>query len=150
MGTSYSSCFHSTTLCTHSLLISHPKASAFNPSRFPNPSFKFHSTNQIPQTHLRIMSQKPSQVLGGKVEVGETQEGVSERPMIDFHGIDEGLVEKMVYDALVWSSLHGLLVGDKSVQVCGCSCSPESLFSFERFGTKNYEKLKVFCLSFSF
>ncbi|XP_009335641.2 glutathione synthetase, chloroplastic [Pyrus x bretschneideri] len=119
MGTSYSSCYHSTTLCTHSLLISHRKASAFNPSRFPNPSFKFHSTDQIPQTHLRIMSEKPSQVLGGKVEVGETQEGVSKRPMIDFHGIDEGLVEKMVYDALVWSSLHGLLVGDKSVQRSG-------------------------------
>ncbi|KAM1490503.1 hypothetical protein FF2_033106 [Malus domestica] len=65
------------------------------------------------------MSQKPSQVLGGKVEVGETQEGVSKGPMIDFHGIDEGLVEKMVYDALVWSSLHGLLVGDKSVQRSG-------------------------------
>ncbi|KAM2625970.1 hypothetical protein TB1_032760 [Malus domestica] len=119
MGTSYSSCYHSTTLSTHSLLLSHAKASAFHPSRFPNPSFKFHSTNQIPQTHLRIMSQKPSQVLGGKVEVGETQEGVSKGPMIDFHGIDEGLVEKMVYDALVWSSLHGLLVGDKSVQRSG-------------------------------
>ncbi|KAM1041971.1 hypothetical protein ACFX2I_031039 [Malus domestica] len=39
--------------------------------------------------------------------------------MIDFHGIDEGLVEKMVYDHLVWSSLHGLVVGDKSVQRSG-------------------------------
>ncbi|XP_068341512.1 glutathione synthetase, chloroplastic-like [Pyrus communis] len=118
MGTSYSSCSHSTTtLSTHSLLLTHPKSSAFKQSRFPNPGFKFHSTHQIPQIHLRIMSQKPSQVLGGKV--GETQEGVSKRPMIDFHGIDEGLVEKMVYDALVWSSLHGLVVGDKSVQRSG-------------------------------
>ncbi|KAM1095571.1 hypothetical protein EV2_010741 [Malus domestica] len=120
MGTSYSSCSHSTTtLSTHSLLLTHPKSSAFKQSGFPNPDSKFHSTHQIPQTHLRIMSQKPSQVLGGKVEVGETQEGISKRPMIDFHGIDEGLVEKMVYDALVWSSLHGLVVGDKSVQRSG-------------------------------
>ncbi|WOL04530.1 glutathione synthetase, chloroplastic [Canna indica] len=29
------------------------------------------------------------------------------------------LVEKMVYDALVWSSLHGLVVGDKRVQNSG-------------------------------
>ncbi|XP_050116343.1 glutathione synthetase, chloroplastic-like [Malus sylvestris] len=120
MGTSYSSCSHSTTtLSTHSLLLTHPKSSAFKQSGFPNPDSKFHSTHQIPQTHLRIMSQKPSQVLGGKVEVGETQEEISKRPMIDFHGIDEGLVEKMVYDALVWSSLHGLVVGDKSVQRSG-------------------------------
>ncbi|CAB4285260.1 unnamed protein product [Prunus armeniaca] len=63
---------------------------------------------------------QPSQVLplqGGKVEVGETQEGNGTRPLLDFHGIDQELVEKIVYDALVWSSLHGLVVGDKSVQV---------------------------------
>lgn len=65
---------------------------------------------------------QPSQVLplqGGKVEVGETQEGSGTRPLLDFHGIDQDLVEKIVYDALVWSSLHGLVVGDKSVQVSG-------------------------------
>lgn len=65
---------------------------------------------------------QPSQVLplqGGKVEVGETQEGNGTRPLLDFRGIDQELVEKIVYDALVWSSLHGLVVGDKSVQVSG-------------------------------
>jgi glutathione synthase len=51
----------------------------------------------------------------------ETQERILQKPLIDFHGIDEELVQKMVYDALVWSSLHGLVVGDKSVQVCGYS-----------------------------
>ncbi|CAN1232845.1 Glutathione synthetase, chloroplastic [Linum perenne] len=35
------------------------------------------------------------------------------------HGIDEDLVKEMVYDALVWSSLHGLVVGDRSVQRSG-------------------------------
>ncbi|CAB4315557.1 unnamed protein product [Prunus armeniaca] len=65
---------------------------------------------------------QPSQVLplqGGQVEVGETQEGNGTRPLLDFHGIDQELVEKIVYDALVWSSLHGLVVGDKSVQRSG-------------------------------
>ncbi|PQP93355.1 glutathione synthetase chloroplastic [Prunus yedoensis var. nudiflora] len=65
---------------------------------------------------------QPSQVLplqGGKVEVGETQEGNGTRPLLDFRGIDQELVEKIEYDALVWSSLHGLVVGDKSVQRSG-------------------------------
>ena len=57
----------------------------------------------------------------GKVREMETQERILQKPLIDFHGIDEELVQKMVYDALVWSSLHGLVVGDKSVQVCGYS-----------------------------
>ncbi|KAK6911498.1 Glutathione synthase [Dillenia turbinata] len=34
-------------------------------------------------------------------------------------GIDPELVQKLVYDALVWSSLHGLLVGDRNVQRSG-------------------------------
>ncbi|CAL8166471.1 unnamed protein product [Prunus armeniaca] len=124
MGASYSLCSHSSTLSTHTLLHSHPKATAFSHIRqsgLPNPSFKLNPTNQIFQTHLRIMAQ-PSQVLplqGGKVEVGETQEGNGTRPLLDFHGIDQELVEKIVYDALVWSSLHGLVVGDKSVQRSG-------------------------------
>ncbi|KAK9940032.1 hypothetical protein M0R45_016709 [Rubus argutus] len=51
----------------------------------------------------------------GKVGVRETQEGSSRRP-INVDGIDQELVEKMVYDALAWSSIHGLVVGDRSVQ----------------------------------
>lgn len=52
---------------------------------------------------------------GIKVGVRETQEGSSTRP-INVDGIDQELVEKMVYDALVWSSINGLVVGDRSVQ----------------------------------
>ncbi|CAM8894958.1 unnamed protein product [Rhodiola kirilowii] len=37
----------------------------------------------------------------------------------DVHGIDEELVSKMVYDALVWCSLHGLVVGDRNVERSG-------------------------------
>lgn len=37
--------------------------------------------------------------------------------MIDPHSIDQDLLQKLVYDALVWSSLHGLVVGDRNIQV---------------------------------
>lgn len=55
----------------------------------------------------------------GKVDQVETQVGSAVRPMYDFHGIDEELLQRMVYDALVWSSLHGLVVGDRTVKVSG-------------------------------
>ncbi|KAK4797122.1 hypothetical protein SAY86_029448 [Trapa natans] len=50
----------------------------------------------------------------------KTQEGQS-NPVLasDVHNIDQGLIEKMLYDALVWSSLHGLVVGDRSSQRSG-------------------------------
>ncbi|GLT67606.1 hypothetical protein SLA2020_399010 [Shorea laevis] len=46
----------------------------------------------------------------------DARKGVAAKPTIDFHGIDEKLIQKMVYGALVWCSLHGLVVGDKTVQ----------------------------------
>lgn len=54
-----------------------------------------------------------------KSEEIETQEENSTKPMSDLHNIDPELIQRMVYDALVWSSIHGLLVGDKSVQKSG-------------------------------
>ncbi|KAA8545067.1 hypothetical protein F0562_019834 [Nyssa sinensis] len=39
--------------------------------------------------------------------------------MSDLHNIDPELLQKLVYDALIWSSLHGLVVGDKNVQRSG-------------------------------
>ena len=45
--------------------------------------------------------------------------GSAVRAMYDFQGIDEELLQRMVYDALVWSSLHGLVVGDRTVKVSG-------------------------------
>ncbi|XP_022951294.1 glutathione synthetase, chloroplastic-like [Cucurbita moschata] len=53
-------------------------------------------------------------------QVGEFETQVkSLKTMVDIHGIDQELLKKMVYDALVWSSLHGLVVGDKSVKRSG-------------------------------
>jgi hypothetical protein len=34
-----------------------------------------------------------------------------------YHTIDQQLLDNVAYDALVWASLHGLLMGDKSYQV---------------------------------
>ncbi|XP_014517344.1 glutathione synthetase, chloroplastic-like [Vigna radiata var. radiata] len=40
-------------------------------------------------------------------------------PLFDYHRLDQQLLRTLAYDALVWSSLHGLLVADKSVQNSG-------------------------------
>ncbi|OIV95121.1 hypothetical protein TanjilG_21511 [Lupinus angustifolius] len=39
--------------------------------------------------------------------------------VLDYHHIDQKLLQNIVYDSLVWSSLHGLVVADKSVQSSG-------------------------------
>ncbi|OWM85393.1 hypothetical protein CDL15_Pgr019017 [Punica granatum] len=50
----------------------------------------------------------------------ETQETeFSLAPLSGVHGIDQELIETMLYDALVWSSLHGLVVGDRNSQRSG-------------------------------
>lgn len=129
MGAAYSSCSsHSLTFPTN-ILYSPPitTSSKSNPRSNSNPFLC--PTSKIFHTHLtkpiKIMAQTslPSSGLAvkcGKVEGVETQEeGSARKPMFDYHGIDQDLLQEMVYDALVWSSLHGLLVGDKSVQVSG-------------------------------
>ncbi|KAG6402182.1 hypothetical protein SASPL_139057 [Salvia splendens] len=40
-------------------------------------------------------------------------------PVFDPHGLDSNLLKKIAYDALVWSSLRGLLVGDRASQESG-------------------------------
>ncbi|RDX82165.1 Glutathione synthetase, chloroplastic, partial [Mucuna pruriens] len=40
-------------------------------------------------------------------------------PLFDYHRIHQKLLKNIVYDALVWSTLNCLLVGDKSVQRSG-------------------------------
>ncbi|XP_028770803.1 glutathione synthetase, chloroplastic-like isoform X1 [Neltuma alba] len=46
-------------------------------------------------------------------------EGTATLPLSDYHAIDQQLLHKIAYDALVWSSLHGLVTGDKSVERSG-------------------------------
>ncbi|KAL8155381.1 hypothetical protein AgCh_000675 [Apium graveolens] len=54
-----------------------------------------------------------------KIENFETHQKILPKIMSDPHSIDQDLLQKLVYDALVWSSLHGLVVGDKNVQRSG-------------------------------
>ncbi|XP_030504352.2 glutathione synthetase, chloroplastic [Cannabis sativa] len=88
-----------------------------------SPAFTLNS--QVFQTHIpkplnnNFHSSQPLTLKSLKVRAMDTQEGVPSMPSFDFHGIDQKLVDRMVYDSLVWSSLHGLVVGDKSVQRSG-------------------------------
>lgn len=47
----------------------------------------------------------------------QTQVEDSVKPTVDPHDIDPKLVQKLAYDALVWCSLRGLLVGDRNSKV---------------------------------
>ena len=64
----------------------------------------------------------------------------SPKPILDFEKFDNGFVQKLVYDALVWSSLHGLVVGDKTYQVSQSSQSSCLLM----LGSTFEAKVKIF------
>ncbi|KAJ6354008.1 hypothetical protein OIU76_002941 [Salix suchowensis] len=83
------------------------------------PTKKFGSFSHLSHISTCLGSKTVPFKCFGKVREMETQEGIFQKTLIDFHGIDEELIQKMVYDALVWCSLHGLVVGDKSVQRSG-------------------------------
>lgn len=64
----------------------------------------------------------------------------------DYHQIDDKVLENIVYEALVFATLNGLLVGDKSVEViplllfyfiftynCMCCYLPHFLNSSKRY-----------------
>ncbi|XP_027352819.1 glutathione synthetase, chloroplastic-like [Abrus precatorius] len=52
--------------------------------------------------------------------IGEEVDDSSISPsLFDYHRIEQKLLDNIVYDALVWSTLNCLLVGDKSVQRSG-------------------------------
>ncbi|CAL5330299.1 unnamed protein product [Camellia sinensis] len=57
-------------------------------------------------------------IQSGRVEEIKTQYHNSTKPISDLHSLDPELIQRLVYDSLVWSSLHGLVVGDKNVQNC--------------------------------
>ncbi|KNA18689.1 hypothetical protein SOVF_068250 [Spinacia oleracea] len=70
------------------------------------------------------MSQSPLQssiipLSSSKIDSFETQQQISGKPIFNPHDINTNLLQKLVYDALVWSSLHGLVVGDRTVQKSG-------------------------------
>ncbi|KAJ7973393.1 Glutathione synthetase [Quillaja saponaria] len=80
----------------------------------------FQKPKKIVPHHSFYSSSLPVQPpRSGTVEEMATQEETNISPTFDYHGIDQGLLQKMAYDALVWSSLHGLVIGDKSVERSG-------------------------------
>ncbi|EFH48533.1 glutathione synthetase [Arabidopsis lyrata subsp. lyrata] len=95
--------YSSSSTCFASLFsICSPSSSSLklNPRRF-----LFHNpTNLRKQAPLRC---------------GRSPEMESKKPIFDVETFDDDFVQKLVYDALVWSSLHGLVVGDKTYQKSG-------------------------------
>ncbi|EOA19388.1 hypothetical protein CARUB_v10000662mg [Capsella rubella] len=73
-----------------------------------NPTRRFLFQN--PKNHLR----KLEPLRSGRSLVME-----SHKTLFDVDKFDDEFVQKLVYDALVWSSLHGLVVGDKAYQKSG-------------------------------
>lgn len=128
MGAAHSSslCLSSptTTKITHCCPFHHIPKPSSNSSSIPIIQFHLQkpTSNFISQHHYSpcspCASSKIVPLRCARVGLMETQEGSGSKPVIDIQGIDEELVEKIIYDALLWSSLHGLVVGDKSVQVC--------------------------------
>ncbi|KAF5463466.1 hypothetical protein F2P56_019377 [Juglans regia] len=129
MGAAYSSCsslslaFPTVTLYSSPITTSSQSYPRSKPKPFSSTIDKIRNTRFLEP--VKIMAQTPFPCSGlavkcGKVEEVENQEeGTTRKPMVDYHGIDQVLLDEMVYDALVWSSLHGLLVGDKSVERSG-------------------------------
>ncbi|KAK4435934.1 Glutathione synthetase, chloroplastic [Sesamum alatum] len=77
------------------------------------------------QTHhakpctVSMAGNAPSSVAPLKCSAGAQEELGTQKSVFDPHGVDPNLVRKMEYDALVWSSLHGLVVGDRASQTSG-------------------------------
>ncbi|XVE86439.1 hypothetical protein DITRI_Ditri18aG0034300 [Diplodiscus trichospermus] len=94
-----------------------PRASSFFNTRGQKPVFPTKKDSFFADLSLKIETLNCARVAGNM----EIDKGIAaeQKPFVDYHGIDEGLIQKMVFDALVWSSLHGLLVGDRNVQRSG-------------------------------
>lgn len=66
-----------------------------------------------PKISIKIMSKS------SLIPMNCTKNEVLGEPiMINPHEIDPNLLNNLIYDALVWSSLHGLVVGHRNFEVC--------------------------------
>lgn len=73
--------------------------------------------NQVKYRNTRLVNSPILSTKCSKFENLETHQIFLPKIMSDPHSIDQDLLQKLVYDALVWSSLHGLVVGDRNIQV---------------------------------
>ncbi|KAL5995822.1 Glutathione synthetase [Asimina triloba] len=94
-----------------------------SPHRRPIPIHHFHHT-----THLRLPTTKSMETSSPSIQplrgVGQTasRDTHVDNPAETFSGarqMSPEMLQELVADALVWSSLHGLVVGDKTVQRSG-------------------------------
>ncbi|XP_022159486.1 glutathione synthetase, chloroplastic [Momordica charantia] len=116
MGSAHSSCSLIPTSPTNQFCFPPPP---INSSNFrPNQNQIRNSINFTSHPFLSSSSSKVLPLRCSKVGEFETQVKFL-KTMADIHGIDQELLQKMVYDALVWSSLNGLVVADRSVKRSG-------------------------------
>ncbi|BAT88045.1 hypothetical protein VIGAN_05148100 [Vigna angularis var. angularis] len=96
-----------------------PLSSYTFPCSYTFPYFSF--TFSPHQTHSLSFPKLMSQPLSlNSAPLAEADTDSSAAPsLFDYHSIDQKLLQNIVYDALVWSTLNCLLVGDKSVQRSG-------------------------------
>ncbi|CAJ1960908.1 unnamed protein product [Sphenostylis stenocarpa] len=81
---------------------------------FPYFSFTFNPYQPHSLSFPKLMSQ-PLSLNSAPLQEAEADSSAAP-PLFDYHHIDQKLLDNIVYDALVWSTLNCLLVGDKSVQ----------------------------------
>ncbi|KAL3838154.1 hypothetical protein ACJIZ3_022745 [Penstemon smallii] len=106
-----------TTLSPHkSKLYSKSSPFLFNPTTIELPNSHFLKPCNISMAH-NIISSQGSQLKCSAI--GDDLDIHTEKPIFDPHSIKPNLIQKMSYDALVWSSLHGLLVGDRASEKSG-------------------------------
>ncbi|XP_020254703.1 glutathione synthetase, chloroplastic-like isoform X4 [Asparagus officinalis] len=94
-----------------------PSLSIPKPDKSQNPIPKSPQNPKTPKTHLKLPIIFSSRSLSS-----ETHRGIAAAMAASgAHSADVApdLVEEMVHEALVWSSLHGLVVGDKSAERSG-------------------------------
>ncbi|XP_019419964.1 PREDICTED: glutathione synthetase, chloroplastic-like [Lupinus angustifolius] len=97
--------------------------SRYNPSLSPSSSLSSSKSNLLfcSTNNLRFMSQQQQQQQHNLLTpiMCVNADDVDSSLVLDYHHIDQKLLQNIVYDSLVWSSLHGLVVADKSVQSSG-------------------------------
>ncbi|XP_060217962.1 glutathione synthetase, chloroplastic [Lycium barbarum] len=127
MGSGYSSpsILQSSSTCLPSYCST---TSPFQSQESQTNSLNFCSPTRFLETHLRksskiLIPRSPFSAISplkcAKVHKMETQVEDSVKPIVDPHDIDPKLVQKLAYDALVWCSLNGLLVGDRNSKRSG-------------------------------
>ncbi|KAM3219026.1 glutathione synthetase, chloroplastic [Capsicum chacoense] len=97
-------------------------SSPFQPQESQSNSLNFCSATRFLEPHLPKSSKIfiPKSLLRcSKVHKMQTQVGDSVKSIVDPHDIDPKLVQNLAYDALVWCSLRGLLVGDRNSEKSG-------------------------------